>query len=318
MSTHRRRFLSAAAGAALAFAFSAHAQEWPTKPVQWILPFAAGGPADIIARTVQPKLAEALGQPVVIENKAGGRNNIAHAEVARAAPDGYTILYVVPSVVTNPLLYRGMVDPLKDLAPLTIMTSQSYVVVASSAFAPKTLPEVIAKAKSGGVICASGGGLMGFGCEWLKTLTQADFVHVQYKGNAPAMTDLLGGRANILFNLFNTSLPQISAGKIHPIATTGAKRGHALPNVPTLSETLPGFVIQGWHGVMLPVGVPRPVVDKLNRAFRTALADPAVVKPLEDAYSDVTPTTPEEFGRILREDYAKYARIVKDAGIKVE
>jgi tripartite-type tricarboxylate transporter receptor subunit TctC len=295
-----------------------HAQEFPNKPVKWIVPFSAGGPADIIARAIQPKLVEQLGQPVVIDNKAGGQSNIGHAEAARAEPDGYTILYVVPNVVTNPSLFKNMVDPVKELAPVTRLTSQGYVVVANSEFAPKTLAEVIALAKTKGVTCASGGGLMTFGCAWLKTATQADFVNVQYKGNAPAMNDLLGGQVNILFDLFNTSLPQIRGGKIRPVALTGAKRGEPLPGVPTISETLPGFVLEGWHGVMAPVGLPRPVLDKLNRAFHVALRDPAVAKRITDGYSDVAPTTPEEFGRIVREDVVKYAKIVKEAGIKTE
>lgn len=311
------RFVAAASAA---IACSAAAQEWPSKPLRWVVPFSAGGPADIFARAIQPKLAEHLGQAVIIDNKAGGRSNIGHSDVARADPDGYTFAYVVPNVVTNPSLYKGMVDPLTELAPVTRITSQSYVLVANNDFAPKTLGEIIAQARAqpGSVSCASGGGLMTFGCEWLKTTTQADFIHVQYKGNAPALNDLLGGRVNILFDLFNTSLPQIRAGKIRPVALTGSKRGEPLPGLPTISETLSGFVLEGWHGIMAPVGLPRPVLDKLNRAFHAALADPAVAKRITDAYSDVAPTTPEEFGRILREDFAKYARIVKDAGIKPE
>ncbi len=312
--------LKLAAAAALAFSSAAAAQDYPSKPVRWVVPFSAGGPADVIARSIQPKLAAALGQPVIVENKAGGRSNIGHAEVARAEPDGYTILYVVPNIVTNPILFKGMVDPLKEVAPVTRITSQSYVLVAARQFAPQSLAEVIAqaKAKPGTVSCASGGGLMTFGCEWLKTMTQTDIIHAQYKGNGPALNDLLGGQVNLLFNLWNTSLPQIQAGKIRAVACTGARRGPPLPEAPTLAETLPGFVLEGWHGVMAPPGLPRPVLDRLVKAFRTALADPGVAKRIEDGYSDVAPTTPEEFARILREDYAKYAKIVKDAGIPTE
>lgn len=320
-SINRKTVARTAAGAAaLLFSLGALAQEFPSKPIRWVVPFSAGGPADIFARTIQPKLAEALGQPVIIENKAGGRSNIGHSDVARSEPDGYTILYVVPNIVTNPSLFRNMVDPLKEVAPVTRITAQSYVLVANKDFAPKTVADIIAqaKAKPGSVSCASGGGLMTFGCEWLKTMTKADFIHVQYKGNAPAMNDLLGGQVNILFDLFNTSLPQIRADKIRPVALTGSKRGEPLPGLPTISETLPGFVLEGWHGVMAPVGLPRPVLDKLNRAFHTALSDPGVAKRITDSYSDVAPTTPEEFGRIIREDFAKYAQIVKEAGIKPE
>ena len=299
---------------------AAIAQSFPTKPVRWIVPFSAGGPADVIARVVGPKLAERLGQPVLIDNRAGGNSNIGHEAVARSAPDGYTMLYVVPNIVTNPSLFRNMLDPLKELSPLAQMTVQSYALVANPAFEPRTVAEIIAaaRAKPGSVSCASGGGLMTFGCEWMRTMTKTDIVHVQYKGNAPALTDLLGGQVNLLFDLYNTSLPQIRAGKIRPVALTRPTRGLPLPEVPVIAETLPGFVLVGWHGVMLPVGVPRPIVERLNTALAEALADKDVAKRITDGYSEVAHTTPEAFGEILREDYAKYARIVKEAGIKTE
>ena len=320
MNSFQNGVAASAIAAAIALSSAAHAQDYPSKPVKWIVPFAAGGPADVFARMIQPKLAEDLGQPVVIENRAGAESNIGHAEAARAAPDGYTILYVVPNIVTNPSLFRNMVDPLKQVAPVTRITSQAYVLVANNNFAPATLADIIAqaKAKPGSVSCASGGGLMTFGCAWLKTTTQADFIHVQYKGNGPALNDLLGGQVNILFDLFNTSLPQIRGGKIRPVALTGARRGEPLPGLPTIAETLPGFVLEGWHGIMAPVGLQRPVLDRLNRAFHVALSDPGVAKRITDSYSDVAPTTPEKFGEILREDFAKYAKIVQDAGIKTE
>lgn len=306
--------------AACITAGAVYAQAFPSKPVRWVVPFAAGGPADVIARVVGPKLAERLGQPVIIDNRAGGNSNIGHAEVARAAPDGYTMLYVVPNIVTNPSLFRGMVDPLKDLAPLAQMTVQSYALVANPGFEPRTVADIIAaaKAKPGGVTCASGGGLMTFGCEWLRTMTKTEITHVQYKGNAPALTDLLSGQVNILFDLYNTSLPQIRAGKVRPVALTRPTRGLPLPDVPVMAETLPGFVLVGWHGVMLPPGVPRPVVEKLNQALGEALANPDVTKRVTDGFSEIAHTTPDAFGEILKLDFAKYARIVKDAGIKPE
>lgn len=322
MSDHAKHSLRRAAflaAASLAMG-TAYAQVWPSKPVRWIVPFPAGGPADVIARTVAPKLAERLGQPVLIDNRAGGNSNIGHEAVARSAPDGYTFLYVVPNIVTNPSLFRSMVDPLKDLAPLAQMTVQSYALVANPAFAPKTVAEIIAaaRARPGSVTCASGGGLMTFGCEWLRTASKTEIVHVQYKGNAPALTDLLGGQVNLLFDLYNTSLPQIRAGKIRPVALTRPSRGQPLPDVPVIAETLPGFVLVGWHGAMLPVGVPRPVVERLNHALGEALADKEAAKRITDGYSEVAHTSPEAFGETLRDDFAKYARIVKEAGIKPE
>jgi tripartite-type tricarboxylate transporter receptor subunit TctC len=295
-----------------------HAQAFPSKPVRWVVPFAAGGPADVIARAIVPKLSERLGQPVIVDNRAGGNSNIGHEAVARSAPDGYTFLYVVPNIVTNPPLFKeNMVDPIKELAPLARMTVQSYALVANPAFEPRTVADIIAYARAnpGKLSCASGGGLMSFGCDWMRTITKTDITHVRYKGNAPALTDLLGGQVNILFDLYNTSLPQIRAGKIRAVALTRPTRGLPLPEVPVIAETLPGFVLVGWHGVMLPVGVPRPIVDRLNAALGEALADKDVAKRITDGFSEVAHTTPEAFGEILREDLAKYTRIVKEAGI---
>ena len=300
---------------------AALAQSFPSKPVRWIVPFSAGGPADVIARVVGPKLAERLGQPVIIDNRVGGNSNIGHEAAARAAPDGYTMLYVVPNIVTNPPLFKeNMVDPLRELAPLARMTVQSYALVANPGFEPKTVAEIIAAARAnpGKVTCASGGGLMSFGCDWMRTITKTELVHVRYKGNAPALTDLMGGQVNILFDLYNTSLPQIRAGKIRPVALTRPNRGAPLPDLPVIAETLPGFVLVGWHGVMLPVGVPRPIVERLNTALGEALADKDVAKRITDGYSEVAHTSPEAFGEVLREDLVKYSRIVKDAGIKPE
>lgn len=158
---------------------------------------------------------------------------------------------------------------------------------------------------------------MTFGCEWMRTMTQTDITHVQYKGNAPALTDLMGGQVNILFDLYNTSLPQIRAGKVRGVATTAPQRGvQPLPDLPAIAETLPGFVLVGWHGVMLPPGVPRSIVERLNRAFAEALADPSVAQRIAEGYSEVAHTSPEAFGDVLKEDFAKYARIVLEAGIK--
>jgi tripartite-type tricarboxylate transporter receptor subunit TctC len=299
---------------------SVRAQDFPTKPVRWIVPFPPGGPADVIARLLLPKFSTSLGQPVVIDNRAGGSSNIGHEAAARAAPDGYTILYVVPNVVTNALLTKGSVDPTKELRPIAQLTAQSYVLMASPGFAPRTIGEIIAaaKAKPGAVTCAAGGGLPAFGCEWLRPATGTDITHVPYKGNALAMNDLIGGQVSLLIDLFNTALPQIRAGKVRAIALTSAKRGPPLPELPVIAETLPGFVLVGWHGVMAPAGVPMPVVERLNAALGEALADPEVKQRITETSIEVAHTSAETFGRILQEDAVKYARIIKDAGIRPE
>jgi len=298
----------------------ASAQSFPSKPVRWIVPFAAGGPADVIARILQPRFAERLGQPVVIENRAGGGSNIGHEAGAKATPDGYTILYVVPNVVTNPSLFRNQVDPLKELAPVAQLTTQAYVLLANPMFKPNTINEIIATAKTkpGGVTCAAGGGLPTFGCEWLRSLVGNGIVHVPYKGNAPALTDLIGGQVDMLIDLFNTALPQVKSGKVRPVALTSAKRGLPLPELPVFAETLPEFVLVGWHGVMAPVGVPPAITDRLNKALGDALADPEVTRRISDSFIEVAHTSADTFGKIVQADFHKYARIVKAAGIKPE
>ncbi|RYY83195.1 MAG: tripartite tricarboxylate transporter substrate binding protein [Comamonadaceae bacterium] len=319
LPARRHALLRLAAALPVALAcLGANAQAFPGKPIRWVVPFTAGGPADIIARAMQPKLQEALGQPVIIDNRAGGNSNIGHELVSKAAPDGYTILYVVPNVVTNPLLYKGMIDPVKDLAPVAMLTSQAYVLLANPNFPAKTVPEIIERARTTGVNCASGGGLPAFGCLWLKSHTRADFTHVQYKGNGPALNDLMGGQVDVMIDLFNTALPQARAGRVRPVALTGRKRGMPLPELPVMGESVPNFVLEGWHGVMAPPGTPAPIVERLSQAMRTALADPAVAKRITDSYIDVTPSTPAEFGATIRDDWVKYSRITQDAGIKPE
>mgnify|MGYP002620231016 CR=1 FL=1 len=292
------------------------ASEYPRRPVRWVVPFTAGGPADVIARIIAPKLGEVLGQQVVIENRTGGNSNIGHEAVARAEPDGHTILYVVPNIVTNPSLYHVAVDPIKELTPVSQLTAQAYLLLAGDTFKASTVQEIIERARERGVTCASGGGLPGFGCEWLKSLTKADFVHVPFKGNAPALTALIGGQVDILIDLFNTALPYVKAGRVRPVALTRAERGSPLPDLPVIAETLPGFVLVGWHGVMAPAGTPAPIVQKLNAAFAQALEDPEIRDRIRSGFIDVEHGTPEAFGRIIADDLQKYARITQAAGIK--
>jgi len=314
------RIMQVAAACALALVGHAHAQGFPSKPVRWIVPFPPGGPADVIARVVMPRFAERLGQPVIIENRAGAGSNIGHEAVARAAPDGHTILYVVPNVVTNPSLFKVAVDPLRELAPVAQLTAQSYVLMSAPAFPHRTIAEILAaaRAKPGSITCASGGGLPTFGCLWLRTAANVDIVHVPYKGNAPALNDLIGGQVSLLIDLFNTALPQVRAGKARAIALTGPSRGEPLPELPVIAESVPGFVLLGWHGVMAPAGVPAPVIARLDRALADALADPDVARRITESRIAVAHAPAEAFGRTLREDFDKYARIVKDAGIERE
>ena len=296
----------------------ARAQAFPAKPVTLVVPFSPGGPADIIARTVSPQVEAALGQPVVIDNRAGGNGNIGHAAVARAAPDGYTILYAAPGLVTNPAQFKApMVNPLKELAPVAQLTSQSYLIVAHPSFKPRTLAEVIEMAKKAPVTCASGGGLPGFACDWLRSASGADITHVRYKGTQ-ALTDVVAGHVNIMVDLFNTALPHVRSGALRPVALTRGERGQPLPDVPVVGETLPGFVLTGWHAILAPAGTPAPVVERLNGAFVKALDNPAVRKRITDGYVEVTPTSAAAFGKVLERDMERFARLVCEAGITPE
>ena len=213
-------------------------------------------------------------------------------------------------------------DAVKDFSPISLIGAAPLLLAVHPSVQAKTVKELIqlAKAKAGQLNFASNGkgSSSHLAAEMFMMMTETNMVHVPYKGLAPALTDLLSGQVNILFDLYNTSLPQIRAGKIRPVALTRPTRGAPLPEVPVMAETLPGFILVGWHGVMLPPGVPRPIVDKLNLAFAEALADKDVTKRVTDGFSEIAHTSPEAFGEILREDFAKYARIVKDAGIKPE
>lgn len=299
----------------LASTHAAADEPWPSKPIRWIVPLAAGGPADGIARMVADSLSKKLGQQIIIDNKAGAATNIGNAEAVRAAPDGYTILYVMPSIVLNPGLFRVAVDPIKDLEPVAQMTSQAYVMMARQGYA-KSMPEIIDKARKDGVACANGGGLPYFGCEWLRSLTKTDVLNAQFKGNGPAITALLGGHVDIMIDLFNTALPHIEAGSVEPIALTGERRGEPLPKLPTVSETIPGFTLVGWHGVMAPKGTPAAIVQRLNKAIGEAMEDPAVRKYFADSHIDIARKTPAEFGQVIAADLAKYAGIIRDAKIQ--
>ncbi|WP_439589523.1 Bug family tripartite tricarboxylate transporter substrate binding protein [Hydrogenophaga sp.] len=310
-----KKFTIALLAASFAAAVPAQAT-FPSKPVTLVIPFSAGGPADIIARTIAPRLQQELGQPIVIDNRGGGNGNIAHAMVARAPADGHTLVYVAAGIVTNPSLFSGpMVDPFKELAPVAQLTTQSYVLLAHPSFKPRTLAELLAEAGRRPVTCASGGALPSFGCDWLRSISGKDVVHVRYKGTQ-ALTDLMGGHVDTMIDLFNTALPQIRSGAVRPIALTRGERGQPLPDLEVFSETLPGFVLEGWHGIMAPAGTPPERIERLNAAFARALADADVRSRISESYIDVTPKSAAEFGKVLRQDFDKYARIVRDAGIK--
>jgi tripartite-type tricarboxylate transporter receptor subunit TctC len=294
---------------------------WPSKPIRWIVPFPPGGPADVVTRIVSSKLAERTGQPNVVENRGGAGGNVGHEAAAKAAPDGYTVLFVVPAVITNPFYLKASIDPFKDLAPVIHLDSAWMVLLSTPSFPAATVAEVIAqaRAKPGGVSCAASGALPQVGCEMLRSRAGTEMLMVQYKGNAPALNAVMGGEVNLIFDLVNTSQGQVKAGRVRAIATTSAKRTSGpLGDLPTVSETIPDFELVTWHGVMVPAATPKEIVQKLNREVQWVLEQPDVRKRFADGGLDITGGTPEAFEALLQRDYAKYGKILAGAGVKPE
>ena len=305
----------------LLFSTSVLAQDWPTKPVRWLVPFAPGGPADVVARIVAAGLAERTGQPNPVENQAGASGNIAHAAASKAPPDGYTLVFVVPAVITNPFYLKAAVDPFRDLVPLIHLDNASMVLLANPNFPPKDLSEVISFIKSnpGKATCGASGALPSVGCELLRSHAGADVLMVQYKGNGPALNALMGGEINMLFDVVNIAAGHVKSGRVRAIASTAPKRGSGpLPDVPAMAETIPGFELVTWHGIMTAPGTPRPILERVNRELNAVLQNAEVRQRFLTSGLQVTGGTAEEFGAILKRDFDKYGAALRSAGVKPE
>lgn len=316
------RFFLAVVSAALALAVQvarAQSEAWPSKPIRWIVPFPPGGPADVVARVLAAKLAERVGQPGIVENRGGAGGNVGHEAAAKAPADGYTALFVVPAIVTNPFFLKASIDPFKELAPVIHVDNASMVLLASPAFPPRTVADVIAQVRSrpGRVSCAASGALPQVGCEMLRAYAKADMIMVQYKGNAPAMNALMGGEVNLLFDVVNTAQGQVKAGRVRAIASTNPRRGIGpFADLPAMAETIPGFDLVTWHGVMVPIATPRDVVLRLNRELQWVLDQPDVRRRLGDTGLAIAGGPPEAFETLLKNDYAKYGKILRQAGVR--
>ena len=309
------------AAAMLAAPFAQAQSAWPSKPIRWIVPFPPGGPADVVTRLLSSKLAERTGQPGIVENRGGAGGNVGHEAAAKAPADGYTVLFVVPAIVTNPFYLKASIDPFKELAPVIHLDSAWMLLLANPAFPAGSVAEVIAqaRAKPGAVSCAASGALPQVGCEMLRSYAGADMIMVQYKGNAPALNAVMGGEVNLIFDLVNTSQGQVKAGRVRAIATTSAKRTSGpLGDLPTVSETIPDFELVTWHGVMVPAATPRDVVEKLNREIQWVLDQPDIRQRFADGGLDITGGSPAAFEALLRRDYAKYGKILTAAGVRPE
>ncbi|MBI2961100.1 MAG: tripartite tricarboxylate transporter substrate binding protein [Betaproteobacteria bacterium] len=309
-------FLALTFACAAAFAQSGY----PAKPLRWIVPFPPGGPTDVVARVIAPKLAERLSQPVLVDNRPGAASNIGMEAAARSAPDGYTILFVVPSLVLNPHLYKINFDPLADFAAVIHLTSTYYLLLAGPAFEARTVPDIVAaaKAKPGSITCALMPALPGLACELFKSLGRINLSMVPYKGSAQAINDVMGGHVSLVFEVVNTAVPHVRSGKLRAIATTTAKRGGAMPELPAIAESLPGFDLEGWQGVVMPAATPREIVQLLNREFAAVLGLAEVRQRINDAGLPVISGPADGFDRVVRRDYERLGKLIREAGIKAQ
>src|SRR5258706_5753143 len=316
-----RSALAAFAGIALAFAVQA--EPYPSKPIRTVVPFPVGGIADTFGRAIGAKLGETWGQPVVIENKPGAGGNIGADFVAKSPPDGYTLVMGnIGTHAVNQSVFKVMpYDTLRDFVPIAHVLDAEGLLVVNPSVNAKTVPELIAlaRAEPGKLSYASGGlgttsHLAG---ELFKSMAKVDMVHVPYKGNAPAITDLLGGQTQLIFATMPTVLPQVKAGRLRAIAVIGPARTSAL-DVPTVAESLPGFEVSNWIGLFAPAGTPPEIVARINAEVQKIMRSPEIEKRLETEGAKFIPTTPQSFAAFQRAEAEKWAKAVHDANIRIE
>jgi len=312
-----------ALGAMAAFAIAAQAQTFPTRPVRLVVPFPAGGPTDLLARTIAQKLTEAWNQTVVIENKPGAASMIGVDAAAKADPDGYTLAMAPSAMVVNPSLYSKVpYDTVKDLAGVTQLVSAPLFLIANPSLKANNIAEFIAfaKANPGKLTYASPGSgtTAHLAMELLKSKTGISMVHVPYKGSRPAQIDLLSGRVQVMFDVLPTHLAFIKSGKLKVFAVGDAKRVELLPEVPPVAETVPGFDVNAFFGVVAPAATPRGLVHKLSADFVKALNTPEVKGKLANLGMVAIGSTPEQFDAFIRSEILKWADVVKAAGIKAD
>ena len=318
-----RTCLFAAATASLATL--AQAGDYPTKPIKLVVGFAPGGASDIVARLLQPELQKRLGQPIVIDNRPGANGNIANEVVARAEPDGYTLLLGNPGpLVLNPYLYKHVsVDPAKAFVPVTQLTESPMVVVVHASSPVKSMRELIAKAQQNpGKLSygtAGNGSSMHVAGATLEMAAKVKLIHVPYKGSGPAINDLLAGLLDFMPDSRSTTLPLIRDGRLRALAVTGATRAADLPNVPTVTESgVPDFNVTTWLGIVAPAGTPKEVVQKLHAAFADAMKVPAVAARFEDLGTTTKGSTPEAFGKDLARERNEARLLVQQTGMSIE
>ena len=316
--------MAATAFGAVAQSGPASAQEYPTRPIRFIVPYVAGGAGDIYARTMAQKLSDATGQTVVVDNRPGANGIIGTDLVAKSAPDGYTIVMANSApFVLNPSLYNKLpYDPVKDFAPVSQGTYYAYLLVVHPSVAAKNVTELVALAKTRPLAYGSTGtgGANHLAGEFFASMTGVKLTHVPYKGSAAALADVLGGQLPMMFDTLITSLPQLKAGKLRAIAFSGARRAPQLPEVATLDELgLKGFEVSSWQGIIAPAGTPAAAIDRLYRESAKALKMPDVIERLStQGGNELIGSTPAQYAATIKAEIVKYARIIKEAGIRID
>jgi tripartite-type tricarboxylate transporter receptor subunit TctC len=311
-------------GGWMACAGVVQAQDYPSRPVRMLVAVPPGGPADTLARLVGPHLSTALGQTVVIDNRAGANGGIAYETTARANPDGYTFVLVAAGVAINPSLYRNVpYHPIKDFAPITLGITVPNILVVHPSVAARSVQELVGviKAKQGGLSFASAGnGTSGhLALEQFRLSTGTTFVHVPYKGGGPALQETIAGQVQALFSIALAATPQVKAGKVRALAITSAKRSPVAPELPTVAESgYPGFEVIGWFGWLAPAKTGKPIVERLNRELVKSLANPEVKDRLLSLATEPVGDKPEEFGNFIRSEYDKWGKVIKAANIQIQ
>ncbi len=320
-----RKTVQAAALAVIMGAGSgAVAQPYPDKPVRMIVAVPPGGPADILARLMGPRLTEALGQTVVIDNRPGANGNIAYEMAARSAPDGYTFVLVAAGVAINPSLYREVrYDPVRDFAAITLGISVPNILIVHPSVPAASVSELIALAKSRAgrlTFASAGNGTSGhLALELFKQRAGVDVVHVPYKGGGPALAEVVAGQVQALFSLALAATPQVKAGRVRALAITSGKRSAVAPELPTVAELgFPGFEVIGWFGWLAPAKTPRAIVTRLNAEIVKALNVPEVRERLLSQSSEPVGNSPQAFGAFIKSEHGKWADVIKRAGIRIE
>jgi len=320
---HRRQFLHLAAGAVALPAVSriARAQGYPTRPVRIIVGFVAGGPNDIVARLIGQWLSERLGQQFIVENRAGAAGNIATEAVLKAPPDGYTLLLVNSTHAVNANLYEK-INFAHEIAPVAGLIRTPFVMDVNPSVPAKTVSEFIAYAKAnpGELNFASGGNGTSIHVtgELFKMMAGVNMVHVPYRGSAPALTDMIGGQVQVMFDVLTSSLEHIRSGALRALAVTTVTRSEALLDIPTVAEFLPGYESSAWYGVGAPRNTPIEIIDKLNREINAGLTDVKLKARFVELAGTVLPDSPASFGKFVESEIEKWGRVVKFAGIKPE